>query len=32
MPITVRSADFIGTLGVNTHIDFAAYGYTLFTR
>lgn len=27
MPTTVRSADFIGTLGVNTHIDFAAYGY-----
>ena len=27
MPITVRSADFIGTLGVNTHIDFAAHGY-----
>jgi hypothetical protein len=27
MTTTVRAADFIGTLGVNTHIDFAAYGY-----
>ena len=27
MSATMRSADFIGTLGVNTHIDFAAYGY-----
>lgn len=27
MATTIRSADFIGTLGVNTHIDFAAYGY-----
>ena len=27
MTVTMRAADFIGTLGVNTHIDFAAYGY-----
>src|SRR3954453_18261481 len=23
----VRTADFVGTLGINTHIDFADYGY-----
>jgi hypothetical protein len=27
MTTTVRAADFVGTLGINTHIDFAAYGY-----
>jgi hypothetical protein len=27
MTTAMRAADFIGTLGVNTHIDFAAYGY-----
>ena len=27
MTATIRAADFVGTLGVNTHIDFAAYGY-----
>ena len=27
MTATMRAADFVGTLGVNTHIDFAAYGY-----
>jgi hypothetical protein len=27
MTVMMRAADFIGTLGVNTHIDFAAYGY-----
>ena len=27
MTTTIRVADFTATLGVNTHIDFAAYGY-----
>jgi hypothetical protein len=27
----MRAADFIGTLGVNTHIDFANYGYQNLT-
>jgi hypothetical protein len=27
MTATMRAADFVGTLGINTHIDFAAYGY-----
>jgi hypothetical protein len=27
MTATMRAADFIGTLGVNTHLDFANYGY-----
>src|SRR5579872_2486589 len=27
MTTTTRVADFTGTLGINTHIDFAAYGY-----
>ncbi len=27
MTTTMRAADFVGGLGVNTHIDFAAYGY-----
>src|ERR1700704_6041000 len=27
MTTTIRAADFVGTLGVNTHIDFATYGY-----
>jgi hypothetical protein len=27
MTTTVRAADFVGSLGVNTHIDFGAYGY-----
>jgi hypothetical protein len=27
MTTAMRVADFVGTLGVNTHIDFAAYGY-----
>src|SRR5690242_4609659 len=27
MAVAMRSADFIGSLGVNTHIDFASFGY-----
>src|SRR5258708_32112459 len=27
MTPALRATDFVGTLGVNTHIDFAAYGY-----
>ncbi len=27
MPTAISTASFLGTLGINTHIDFGAYGY-----